>query len=1168
VDDPTNLQRNAFGESNARIGTVPDSLAYPLTLRLFGPMEVRVNGAPLPRLRSRKGFFVLALLALRHGADVQRDWVGGTLWPESDEPQMLASLRKTLTDLRAALGAEARRLRSPTPRTLCLDLSCAEVDALAFDQAIARGDVASLERAVALYRGPLLEGCVEEWALQEREVRQQAYLQALETLAALALAGGDPGGAERHLRRAVAVDPLRESAERALMQALALGGNYAAALLVYRELRLLLHRELNAEPDAATTALFQQLRAAAREKAAAGKVKGLPATLDPLERGLPPCLRPESPLRRSLEAVPNNLPLPLTSFIGREDQMAEIEQWLAAYRLVTLTGSGGCGKTRLALEVATLVLEAYPAGAWFIELASLADPALVPQTVATALGVRESPGHPLTETLGEYLRPRQVLLVLDNCEHLLGACARLAEALLRRCPKLRILTTSREALASAGEMAYRVPSLSLPLSVESGTLSVERPTLAAPSDLSTPNPQPPTLMQYEAVRLFLERATAARPAFRLTEANAPVVAEVCRRLDGLPLAIELAAARVKVLSVEQIAARMEDLFRLLTGGRRAALPHQQTLRATLDWSYALLSEPERTLLGRLSVFAGGWTLGAAEAVGAEESVEGWEVLDLLTSLVDKSLAVYDDQSGEGRYRLLETVRQYARDRLLEAGEVEAVRSRHLGFFLRMAEETEPELYGPEQAAWLERLGREHDNLRAALVWSGAQGQEEAGLRLCGALGRFWEVRGYLGEGREHLAGLLALPGAEGRTSARAKALFWAGLLAWAQGEYGAARALTEESLAIRRELGNKQDIAWSLHYLGHVVHHQREYGAARVPLEESLAISRDIGFTLGIAWSLASLGSVALKQGEYGTARAHFEESLAIFRELGDKRGIAESLNHLGMAAHDQGDFGAARALSEESLAIFRELVDKPGIAWSLFCLGHLAHAQGEYGAARVLLEESLAIRRELGNKQGNAQLLTGLGSVVLSQGEYGAARVLLEESLAICRELGNKDGIAYSLLSLGWTAHGRGEYGTARAFFAESLAVWQELGNKQGIAKDLEGLAAVAVAQAHSERAARLLGAAEGLREAMGAPLPPADRGEHDRCVAAVRTALGEEGVAAVWAEGRAMSLEAAVAHAMENADCRPAADPLPEVQRRESEDVRSSPPSARCRMPGEANA
>jgi predicted ATPase len=570
------------------------------------------------------------------------------------------------------------------------------------------------------------------------------------------------------------------------------------------------------------------------------------------------------------------------------------------------------------------------------------------------------------------------------------------------------------------------------------------------------------LRDVEAVQLFADRARLSQATFAVTQANAASVAQVCQRLDGIPLAIELAAARVKALPVEKLNERLDDMFRLLTGGSRTALPRQQTLRALIDWSYDLLSPPERALLRRLSVFAGGWTLEAAEAVTCGEArvptqwvdgcvgegVEAWEVLDVLTSLVEKSLVLYEERGGEGRYRLLETVRQYARDRLLEAGEA-AVRERHRDWFLALAEQG---MVGANERAWpdwLDRLEREHDNLRAALAWSGAEGQGEAGLRLGGALGGFWLVRGYWTEGREHLAGLLALPGAEARTAARAKALREAGILASHQGDYGEAWAHLEESRAIYRELGDKEGIANSLFWQAHL----------------------------------------ARRQGDYGAARALFEENLATYRELGNKEGIHSSLQGLGEVALSQGDYGAARALHEETLAMSRELGNKSGIAWSLYHLGSVVHAQGDYGAARALLEESLAICRELGNKRAIAWSLGQLGMVARRQGDLGPARAHLEESLAICRELGDK---------------------------LES-------------ARGLEELAAVAVTQGQHERVARLFGAAAGIREAMRAPLPPAERAEHDRSVAAVRTALGEEAFAAAWAEGRAMSLEEAVSHALE---------------------------------------
>jgi predicted ATPase/class 3 adenylate cyclase len=742
---------------------------------------------------------------------------------------------------------------------------------------------------------------------------------------------------------------------------------------------------------------------------------------------LAPALPAEFPPLRSLEAFAHNLPAQLTSFIGREQAIAEVKQLLVAARLLTLTGSGGCGKTRLALQVGADLLEEYADGVWLVELAGLADPALVPQAAAAALGVREEPGRPLTATLTDYLCRKQVLLILDNCEHLLTACAQLTEALLRSCPRLQILASSREGLGIGGEQAYRIPSLSVP---DAASLpSLER------------------LQGFEAVQLFADRARLSQPTFAVTEVNAAAVTQVCRRLDGIPLAVELAAARVKALPVEKLNERLDNMFRLLTGGSRTALPRQQTLQALIDWSYDLLSPSEQVLLRRLSVFAGGWTLEASEAVCVGENVEEWEILDLLTSLVEKSLVLYEERSGEGRYRLLETVRQYARDRLLEAAEGAAVRERHRDWFLALVEQG---LEEESETARLDRLEREHDNLRAALTWLRAQGEGEAGLRLGGALGWFWFVRGYAREGREHLAGLLALPGAEAPTAARGEALQAAGRLAHYQGDYEAAQALFTESLAIHRELGNKHGIAWSLCWLGWVASFQADYGAARGRFAESLGLFRELENNGGIAWSLNGLGTVARDQGDHRAARVLLEESLAIFRGLGHKWGIAHTLCYLGGAAHDQGDYEAARSLLEEAMAIYREVGDKPGIASSP---------------------------------------LGSLGSVARDQGDDAAARVL----------------------------------------FTESLALHRELGHRLGIVKDLEGLAALAVAQAQPERAARLLGAAEALREVIGAPLPPADRAGHDRSVPAVRTALGEQAFATAWAEGRAMSLDEAVAFALE---------------------------------------
>jgi len=866
-----------------------------------------------------------------------------------------------------------------------------------------------------------------------------------------------------------------------------------------------------------------------------------------------PALPQEFPPLRSLQAFANNLPIQLTSFVGREREMAEVKRLLSTARLLTLTGPGGCGKTRLSLQVAADLLESYPEGVWLVEMAPLGDPDLVPQAVASALGVQEEGLRPIMHTLVDFIKPRTLLLLLDNCEHVLSSAARLAETLLRSCPGLRVLATSREGLGIAGEMAYPVPSLSLP------------PPEAQERDLFPVE----KLTQYEATRLFIERAAFSQPGFQLTAQNAPAIAQICHRLDGIPLAIELAAARVKVLPVEHIARRLDDRFRLLTGGSRTALPRQQTLRALIDWSYNLLSSREQMLLGRLSAFMGGWTLEAAEAICQGEGIEEWEVLDLLSRLVDKSLVGFEEQQETTRYRLLETVRQYSRERLQETGEDAPVRQRHRDYYLGLVKEAEPYLTGARQSEWLDRLETEHDNLRAALAWclSDTEGVG-SGLELAGALSRFWEIRGYWSEGRRWLEAALAQAEGLRRSAAHGKALLGAGRLAYAQGEDTGARSLHEESLRIYRELGDKRGIAaslqnlgnvaearwnpgeahlryaqsleisreigdrWgiaaSLYGLGNVAYDRGEYELAHSLYEESLAIREEIGDKGGIAWALMSLGNVAWRQGEYRKARSLYEESLTIYRELGDKGGIAWALNNLGHVAHIEGEDAAARSLHEESLAIRQEIGDQGGAAASLWHLGNLALVQGKYEMARSLHEESLAIRQEIGDRAGAAASLWHLGNLALVQGEYEVARSLYEESLTIRQEIGDRAGAAASLWHLGNLALIQGEYEVACSLHEKSLTIRQEIGDRMGIADSLEGLAGVAGGQGQPERAARLWGAAEALRESIGMLISLSERTDYDRQVASVRAALSAEAFETAWQTGRAMGLEKAVAYAI----------------------------------------
>jgi predicted ATPase/class 3 adenylate cyclase len=641
------------------------------------------------------------------------------------------------------------------------------------------------------------------------------------------------------------------------------------------------------------------------------------------------------PSLRSLDAHPHNLPTQLTSFIGREREKDEVKRLLSASRFVTVTGSGGAGKTRLALQVAAEGLEEFSDGVWLVELAALSDPNLVPKAVASALGAPEQPGRALTETLADALRHKSALIILDNCEHLVPPCAQLADSLLRACPKLRILATSREALGVAGETTWLVPSMSVP------------------------NPQRlPSLdgfTEYEAIRLFIDRAVASAPQFAVTSSNAPAVAQVCSRLDGIPLAIELAAARVKVLSAEQIASRLDERFRLLTGGSRTALPRQQTLRAAMDWSFDLLSQKERALLRQLSVFAGGWTLDAAEAICSGGGIEAADILDLLTQLVDKSLVVVDTEDGEVRYRLLETVREYGRTRLREVEEPRDVQRRHRDWYLAFAERAEPELRGPNQLTWLRRLEDDHDNLRAALEWSRTETPgNAAGLRLAVALYRFWEIRGHFAEARAWLDLTLSL-NRDAVPRLRARALNWAGHLAHRQGDPERVSTLCGEAFALAQAVGDEHESAQALHYLAHAAEIGGDHCRAAELLESSVALHRAAGNTPGLGAALQCLGNAARHSEDYPKAAALYDEAVEVFQALGDALGKARTLHSLGYVRLRQGDRQGSQSLFRESLTLAKELGDRRVIN----CLAGLAATSAEsnpqwavklYSAAAALM--------------------------------------------------------------------------------------------------------------------------------------------------------------------------------------------------------------------------
>ncbi len=644
------------------------------------------------------------------------------------------------------------------------------------------------------------------------------------------------------------------------------------------------------------------------------------------------------PPLKSLDARPNNLPIQLTSFVGRAREIAEVKRLLGTARLVTLTGSGGAGKTRLALQVAADVVEDYPDGVWLAEFAPIADPALVPKTVASALDVPEQLGRGMTETLVDAIRSKALLLVLDNCEHLLEVCANLAAALLRASPNVRILATSREGLDIPGETLWRVPSLSLP----------DMRQLPPSEDL----------VLYEAVRLFVDRAMATTPGFAVTSENAPVVAQVCQRLDGIPLAIELAAARVKVLAVEQIAARLDDRFHLLTGRSRTVLPRHQTLRAAIDWSYNLLPDAERVLLQRLAVFAGGWTLEAAEAVCAGGSVEAAEILNRLTSLVDKSLVLVEMLGAEARYRLLETVREYGLAQLRQSGEADDVRRRHREWCLSLEEGWRLSYFGAQSTLWLERLETEHANLRAAVEWSRVEKDgAEAGLRLVGTLWWFLVQHGHWSEAREWLEGALARS-AEVPPAALPRALAGASNLAWRRGDYGEATKLAAEALEVSRKLGDKEATAILLFQLGQAAMRRGDSEQATALHNECLNVSCELGNKWWSGHALIGLGEVArYLLRDPARAIALYTEALADFRETGEIWGIAMCLSSVGAAALDLHDNGRAVASLTESIGLFRDVKDRFLAGWCLSSLARIASADGHYERAARLWGAAEALR-------------------------------------------------------------------------------------------------------------------------------------------------------------------------------------------------------------------
>jgi predicted ATPase/DNA-binding SARP family transcriptional activator len=901
-----------------------------LALYLLGPPELKLDNEPVIVDR-RKTMALLAYLAVQRGLHT-RDFLSAFLWPEYEQSKAFMNLRHTLWETQQAIGAGwiiAHRdaiglipgVDSATGREIWLDVVQFE---LLLAECRLQNDVskriALLTEGVGLYRNHFLTGFslkdapgFNEWTFARSEDLRHQLAGALTMLSDDLCSLGQAETAIPHAQRLVALDPLNEASHCWLMKIYVEAGQYNAALKQYQACEKILRRELGVDPQPETRALYKQIRR--------GEIK--PA-------------RP--PKQKEIIGARHNLPFQLSNFIGREKELHEITNLIADHRLVTLTGTGGIGKTRLSLKTGEQVLDKYTNGVWLVELAALNDPALVPQTVAKLFHIVEQPEESLTDKLIRVLRSKTVLLILDNCEHLLDTCAHLADTLLRNCPNLKILATSREPLGITGEAVYHVPSLELPNIQQ----VLEK------------------LLEYESIQLFEERARLVQEYFSLTMENASSVAQICHRLDGIPLAIELAAARVNLLSPQQIAARLDESLNLFARGSRTALPRHQTLRASISWSWNLLSDPERILLRRLSVFAGGWTLDAAEAVCSGSGIDAHQVLDALTELESKSLVVVKQAPGAGmRYRLLDTIRQYAREKLREADEVERISDSHLVWALAWAEEIEPELHGCDQGVRLKQVDVELDNIRLAIERGLEAGQAESSMRIFVALSRYWDGHSHFTESRRWL----------------------------------------ETGISLRHQL-TKNTLAITLSKAAWFTFRQNDPEKGIPYAKESLELAEALKDQSIAAYALNCMGVTQISNGDLIKAGRHLDQALLLYQNLDDKRGIARTVSNRALVLAYQSNFSGAIELLKDHLNLVENLEDVFTAAWYQFGLGSFQILHGEFEHGVKPLKKGLSLYCQIDNIYFIGNCMIGLAGAAngrhepLQAARFFGAREAIHESV------------------------------------------------------------------------------------------------------------------------------------------------------------------------------
>lgn len=768
------------------------------------------------------------------------------------------------------------------------------------------------------------------------------------------------------------------------------------------------------------------------------------------------------PPLKSLDERKNNLPFELNSFIGKEKEIDEIKKILSRVRLLTLIGFGGTGKTRLSVHVAYNLIDEFSNGVWFVELAQLSDPSYVLREITASLKIPVDEKRETIDILIDFLREKELLLILDNCEHLINECARVAEVLLQKCPKIKIIVTSRESLHILGETIYQISALSMPDVNKNHSLE--------------------SLSQYESVRLFIDRVLAVKHDFKVTNENAPAVAQLCFQLDGIPLAIELAAARVKVLPVEKILERLTDRFSLLTGGKRNLLPRQQTLRALIDWSYDLLSEKEKLLSRRLSIFSGGWTLEAAEKVCSDDIIDEYEILDLITNLSDKSLVKVTETRYSMRYTMLETIRKYCEEKLFDPEDRNVLLEKHFYYFYKFAEDSETRLTGMDQREWIIRIAAENENLRNSLRWS-LNVNPVFSLKMSVVLGKFWELRSHFSEGLEFLR-----KGLESSENVdliwKAKAVYWTGFFLIHHGKYAEAKKNLNDCLIIFREINNKE----------------------------------------GEAVTLISLSTIAVFENDFENLKLYTSKSLPISIEINNKPFIARNLQNFALGLMQRGDHDEARIKIEESISLFRELNDTLQLAKSIGNIGALEYLAGNYEKAKAALEESLILRRESGDRQGISIALNNLGSIAYMLKDFDESERLLEESLEIIREIGDRRIYVTAISTLGSIANDRDDYPKAVKMYKESIIISNELGDKYTISKGFEGFATIFVKLKKFKEACLMAEKYISLLESSNKNIIEGELTRIEEMKADLKSNLSIEDFEKYWIEGEAMTVEQAL--------------------------------------------